>query len=59
MLLARDLAHTHVREWIRREIWSLLLQAGLVSAPTPPVEPRRRSSKPDLRLVDAEEESSE
>jgi hypothetical protein len=54
-LLAADLAHVHVREWLRREIWSLLRQAGLVSTPNPPAMPRPRSPKPELRLVEPEE----
>jgi hypothetical protein len=57
-LLAADLAHVRVREWLRREIWSLLGQAGVVSAPNPPVEPPpRRSSKPKFRLVEPEASS--
>jgi hypothetical protein len=39
-LLATDLSHVHVREFLRREIWKLLQQAGLVSALEPPPMPR-------------------
>jgi ribosomal protein L34E len=54
-LLAADLSRVHVREFLRREIWNVLQQAGLVSAPEPPPMRRRRGSEPDLRLVGPED----
>src|SRR5437764_11255976 len=54
-LLAADLSHVHVREFLRREIWNLLQETGLVSAPEPPPMRRRRGSEPDLRLVRPED----
>ena len=57
-LLARDLAHVRVREWLRREIWELLRQANLVQdtqpPPLPPNSPRR-----NLRLVRTEAEDGD
>jgi hypothetical protein len=50
-VLAEDLAHIRVREWLRKEIWSLLVQAGLAAphSPVPPIAPRRSRAK--LKLV--------
>jgi hypothetical protein len=50
-LLAADLDHIHVQNWLRREMWNLLRQAGVVRAPEPPPRPRQRGSKINLRLV--------
>jgi hypothetical protein len=49
-LLAADLAHIRVQDWLRREIRNLIREAGLV-APEPPPMPRQRGSKRNLRLV--------
>jgi hypothetical protein len=49
-LLARDLAHFPVQDWLRREIWAMLVQADLVQdAQPPPLPPNSR--RPDLRVV--------
>lgn len=48
-LLARDLAHAHVKAWLRKEIWNLLREAGLVTDPEPPSLPPR--PKPQLRVI--------
>jgi hypothetical protein len=50
--LAADLGHIRVREWLRREIWQLLREAGLVDPPEPPPTPRSTQKKPTLRVVD-------
>jgi hypothetical protein len=59
-LLAADLAHAKVRNWLRREIWDLLMQAGLVSAPEPPPTPARgpRRPQPKLEIVSGANEPS-
>jgi hypothetical protein len=51
-LLAKDLAHLRVREWLRKEIWALLVQAGLAAphSPVPPLPPQRSRAK--LTLVE-------
>jgi hypothetical protein len=51
-LLAADLSHVHVREFLRREIRKRLQQAGLVSAPE---MPPRRGSNLNLRRVGPED----
>jgi hypothetical protein len=49
-LLAGDLTHFRVREWLHREIWAMLVQADLVQdTQPPPLPPNSRQSK--LRLV--------
>jgi hypothetical protein len=50
-LLAKDLAHIRVREWLRKEIWALPVQAGLASPhrPVPPIPPQPQRAK--LKLV--------
>ena len=50
-VMARDLAHIQVREWLRNEIWTLLRQAGLQLPPEPPPIESPRRSKPQLSLV--------
>jgi hypothetical protein len=50
-LLAADLSHIHVKNWLRREMWNLLREADLVSSIEPPPMPRQRGSKLNLRLV--------
>jgi hypothetical protein len=50
-LLAADLAHVQVQDWLRREIWNLLRQAGLVSELEPSPIPRSSALKPALRVV--------
>src|SRR5690349_4007484 len=46
--LATDLAHRKVREWLRREIWLLLREAGVVASPEPPPIPRSARSRPSF-----------
>jgi hypothetical protein len=52
-LLAADLAHAKVRDWLRREIWGLLVQAGLVPRNSPPPA-LPRTKKPKLTVVGAQ-----
>jgi hypothetical protein len=49
-LLAADIAHVRVKEWLRREIWNILKEAELVSDPQPPPMPTA-PRRPELRLV--------
>jgi hypothetical protein len=57
VLLAKDLAHIRVREWLRKEIWDLLVQAGLAAphSPVPPVQPQRSRAKLTLVLPSSTE----
>src|SRR5262245_47281777 len=52
LLLAQDMATVRFRDFIRREIWNILLQAGLVGGDDPPPPNKPKSNKPTLRLVD-------
>ncbi len=50
VLLSQDIATMKVRDIIRREVWDLLVRAGVVSgSPPPPDTPK--SEKPHLRIV--------
>jgi hypothetical protein len=54
VLLAQDLATVKGRDILRREIWLILRQAGLVTEPDPPPPPapRRRRKPTHLSLVE-------
>jgi hypothetical protein len=56
-LLAADLAHVRVKEWLRKEIWNILMDAKLVSDPEPPAM-AMPSHRAQLRLVKPPEEPS-
>jgi hypothetical protein len=49
--LAADLAHVQVRSWLRQEIWTLLVEAGVIPAKTPMPTAKPKQSKDHLRLV--------
>jgi hypothetical protein len=50
-LLAADLAHMKLQDWLRHEMRTILEQEGLLRAPAPPAIPRPRNPKPNLKLV--------
>src|SRR5262249_7649552 len=49
-LLARDIATASVRDLVRQVVREVLLEAGIVSLPSPP--PKPKSSGPPLRLIE-------
>ena len=49
-LLQQDIATVRFRDFIRREIWEVLNQAGLVATPEPP-PPLKPNAPSGLRLV--------
>jgi hypothetical protein len=51
-LLARDLATVRVRDFIRAEIWNMLMAAGLVKPTQPLPLPPKTRRKPALRVVE-------
>ena len=51
LLLRKDIATVQVRDAIRREVWSIMQQAGLVLPQRPVPPPPRTKSKPALRIV--------
>jgi hypothetical protein len=51
--MAQDIATVQGRDILRREIWLILRQAGLVTEPDPPPPPAPRRRKPThLSLVE-------
>ena len=50
-LLAQDIAVMRVRGILRREVWAILKEAGLVSQSEPPPPPRPQGPAQHLRLV--------
>jgi len=49
-LLARDIATASVHDLVQQVVWEVLLEAGIVSLPSPP--PKPKSSGPPLRLIE-------
>jgi hypothetical protein len=49
-LLAQDIATVRGRDIILREVWDMLVQAGIVNGSEPP-PPKPKRKKPELRIV--------